>query len=421
MENVLQQVIERIPHPQSDRSKDFRGLLFDSWFDRYRGALNLVCVKDGQLSVGDVICSHLTKKTYEVRSLSILKPEESPIDRLVAGQVGLIGCNMRNSKEAIIGDTVHLKNKAVEPLTGFKPQQPMVFAGIYPSDQSQHVALRTAIDKLILTDSAVTLAVDSSPALGQGWRLGFLGLLHMEVFCQRLEQEHAAEPIITAPSVTYKIKIKNPKLISTNGSDTMFLSNPTLFPDPRDVEEYFEPCVMGKSTAAYNCKIRPIKISVAGTIITPTDYLGAVIGLCVDKRGIQQSCSNIDDNRMMLKYFLPLSEIVMDFHDKLKALSSGYASFDYEPQGYFSSNIVKLNIHLNGVQVDELSRIIHATKVNSFARDLVLRLKDMIPRQMIQIAVQACVGSKVLARETIKAYRKDVTAKLVSICHAVAM
>lgn len=204
-----------------------------------------MCIKDGQIKVGDEITSHLTKKTYEVRSLSVLKPEESSIDRLVAGQVGLIGCNMRNSKEAIIGDTIHLKNKSVEPLTGFKPQQPMVFAGVYPSDQSQHVSLRSAIDKLILTDSAVTLAIDSSPALGQGWRLGFLGLLHMEVFCQRLEQEHDAEPIITAPSVTYKIKIKNPKFISTNGTDTLFVSNPTLFPDPKDVEEYFEPCVMG--------------------------------------------------------------------------------------------------------------------------------------------------------------------------------
>lgn len=205
----------------------------------------MVCVKEGQLKVGDEITSHLTKKTYEVRSLSILKPEESPINQLVAGQVGLIGCNMRNSKEAIIGDTMHLKNQIVEPLTGFKPQQPMVFAGVYPADQSQHVALRLAIEKLILTDSAVTLIADSSPALGQGWRLGFLGLLHMEVFCQRLEQEHAAEPIITAPSVTYQIKLKNHKLIKTLGSDTMFFSNPTHFPDPRDVEEYFEPYVNG--------------------------------------------------------------------------------------------------------------------------------------------------------------------------------
>lgn len=243
---VLQQVIERIPHPQADRTKDFRALLFDSWYDQYRGTLNLVCVKDGQLKVGDEVTSHLTKKTYEVRSLSILKPGESQVDRLVAGQVGLICCNMRNSKDAIIGDTLHLKNKTVEPLTGFKPQQPMVFAGVYPADSNQHVALRTAIEKLVLTDSAVTVTPDSSPALGQGWRLGFLGLLHMEVFCQRLEQEHAAEPTITAPSVTYKIKLKNPKLISSYGSDTMYLSNPSMFPDPKDVEEYFEPCVVGE-------------------------------------------------------------------------------------------------------------------------------------------------------------------------------
>lgn len=245
MEKVLQQVIEQIPHPQANRSKDFRGLLFDSWFERYRGALNLVCVKDGRLTVGDEIASHLTGKTYEVRSLSILKPEESATDRLVAGQVGLICCNMRNSKDAIIGDTLHLKSSVVEPLTPFKPQQPMVFAGVYPSDQSQHVELRTAIDKLCLTDSAVTLTIDSSPALGQGWRLGFLGLLHMEVFCQRLEQEHNAEPVITAPSVTYKLKIKHQKLIQTHGSDTMYLSNPTLFPDPNHVEEYFEPLILG--------------------------------------------------------------------------------------------------------------------------------------------------------------------------------
>ncbi|KAJ6649518.1 Translation factor waclaw, mitochondrial [Pseudolycoriella hygida] len=393
VENVLQEVIERIPHPQADRSKHFRGLLFDSWYEQYRGTLNLIYLKDGQLNVGDEITSHLTNKSYEVKSLSILTPAETPIHQLVAGQVGLVGCNMKNSKESIIGDTLHLKNVKVEPLTGFKPQQPMVFAGVYPADQAQHVALRTAIEKLILTDSAVTLTPDSSPALGQGWRLGFLGLLHMEVFCQRLEQEHGAEPIITAPSVTYKLKLKNPKLISTYGEHTIYLSNPTHFPNEKDVEEYFEPCVKG-------------------TIVTPTEYLGDVIALCVNKRGVQQSCSNIDDLRIMIKYFLPLSEIVLDFHDKLKAVSSGYASFDYEPLGYHSTDIVKLNIHLNGNPVEELSRIVHKTKVNSVARDIAFRLKETIPRQMIQIAIQACVGSKVLARETIKAYRKDVTAKL---------
>ena len=242
---MLKQIVNRIPPPSANRSQKFRGLLFDSWYDRYRGALNLIYCKDGELNVGEEITSHLTKKSYEIRTLSILHPTEVPVTKLVAGQVGLIGCNMRQSKEAIIGDTLHLKGHPVEPMSGFKPQQPMVFAGIYPSDQSQHVALRSAIDKLCLTDSAVTLTPDSSPALGQGWRLGFLGLLHLEVFCQRLEQEHSAEPIITAPSVTYKLKLSNPKLISTHGSDIMYVSNPTHLPEQHAVAEYYEPCVLG--------------------------------------------------------------------------------------------------------------------------------------------------------------------------------
>lgn len=395
IEEVLRQITKRIPHPQVDRSAIFRGLLFDSRYDRYRGALNLIYLKDGELKIGDEIASHLTKKTYEIRTMSVLHPNEVPVKKLVAGQVGLISCNMRQSKEAVIGDTLHLKNKIVEPMTGFKPQQPMVFAGVYPSDQSQHVALRSAIDKLCLTDSAVTVTIDSSPALGQGWRLGFLGLLHMEVFCQRLEQEHSAQPIITAPSVTYKMKLRNPKLISTYGTDELILSNPTLFPDPKSVAEYYEPCVLG-------------------TIITPTEYVGKIIGLCIDRRGVQKHSSNIDNDRIMMTYFLPLSEIVLDFHDALKSMSSGYASFDYEPQGYNLTNIVKIEVLLNGTPVDELSRIVHVSKATSYARDLVFRLKDLIPRQMVQVAIQACVNGKVLARETLKAYRKDVTAKLVN-------
>lgn len=243
---MLQQIVERIPPPQAQRTGDFRALLFDSWYDRYRGALNLIYVRDGSVHVGESITSHLTGKTYEVRSLSVLHPDEWPVDRLVAGQVGLVGCNMRQSREAIIGDTWHLRGAPVEPMSGFKPQQPMVFAGVYPVDQSQHVALRSAIDKLCLTDSAVTLQPDSSPALGQGWRLGFLGLLHLEVFSQRLQQEHAAEPIITAPSVTYKLKLSNKKLIAQHGTDTIYVSNPTHFPDPTSIVEYEEPCVLGE-------------------------------------------------------------------------------------------------------------------------------------------------------------------------------
>lgn len=300
---------------------------------------------------------------------------------------------MRNSKEAIIGDTFHTKDVPVPALPGFKALQPMVFAGIYPSEQAQHVALRNAIEKLILNDSVVTLIPDSSPALGQGWRLGFLGLLHMEVFCQRLQQEHSAEPIITAPSVTYKLKLKGAKIITQHGTDTVFISNPELFPDDCHVEEYLEPFV-------------------TGTIITPIEYVGPIIGLCVEKRGIQKVSANIDNNRIMMTYVLPLNEIVLDFYDRLKALSSGYASFDYEDCGYHPTSVVKLTIQLNGKLVEELSTIVHSSKAQSNARRIVLKLKEMIPRQMVQVAVQACVNSKVLARETIKAYRKDVTAKL---------
>jgi translation factor GUF1, mitochondrial len=300
---------------------------------------------------------------------------------------------MRSSKESLLGDTLHLKGQTVEPLPGFKVQQPMVFAGIYPNDQSQHLALKSAIDKLILNDSAVSCTADSSPALGQGWRLGFLGLLHLEVFSQRLQQEHQAEPILTAPSVTYKIKLKGTKVIAKHGSDTIFISNPTHLPDFIHVEEYFEPFVFG-------------------TIITPTEYVGKIIGLCVDRRGVQQKASNLDETRIMLTYKLPLNEIVIDFHDSLKALSSGYASFDYEDHGYHPTNIVKLNVLLNGTPVEELSTIVHSSKAVKYSRDLVLRLKDLIPRQMVQIAVQVTVGGKIIARETIKAFRKDVTAKL---------
>lgn len=253
--------------------------------------------------------------------------------------------------------------------------------------------MRGALDKLILNDSAVTITPDSSPALGQGWRLGFLGLLHMDVFCQRLTQEHEIDSIITAPSVTYKLKLKNPKVIKEHGTDVVYISNPVMFPSALDVDEYFEPIVLG-------------------TIITPKQYLNEIAELCADRRGVTHETTDIDDSRVMLTYTLPLCEIVLDFYDRLKSLSSGYASFDYEDKGYQSSDLVKLCIHLNQRPVDEFSRIVHASKANATAREMVVKLKDLIPKQMIQVAIQAVVGSKVLARETIKAYRKDVGAKL---------
>ncbi|XP_058121256.1 translation factor GUF1 homolog, mitochondrial [Anopheles coustani] len=394
-DEVLSSIIDRLPPPVANRNAPFRALIFDSWFDKYRGALNLIYVKDGEVCTGQEIVLCHTGRAYEVKSLALLRPDERKVDRLVAGQVGLLGCNMRTSKESQIGDTVYLKrDKSCVPLPGFKPQQPMVFAGVYPPDQTQHPVLKGAIEKLVLNDSAVTVMPDSSPALGQGWRLGFLGLLHLDVFSQRLQQEYDAEPVLTAPSVTYKIKLKGTKAIAAHGgNETVFISNPALLPDPTFVEEYHEPYVLG-------------------TIIAPTECVGAIIGLCVERRAVQKTSLNIDNERIMTTYLMPLNEIVLDFHDQLKSLSSGYASFDYEDYGYVETSIVRMDVLLNGQLVEELCTITHSSKAQNHARELVLKLKELIPRQMVQIAIQAVVGGKILARETIKAYRKDVTAKL---------
>lgn len=394
VEDIFKAVIERIPPPNAVRGGDFRALLFDSFYDRYRGVLNLICVRNGEIRKGNQITFVHTGKTYEVRGLSVLRPEETPVNVLQAGQVGLVDCRMKHSSESLIGDTVCLKGHPVEALPGFKPNQPMVFAGIYPDDQNKHTQLQAAIEKLVLNDSAVTAMPESSPALGRGWRLGFLGLLHMEVFCQRVQQEYDVESIVTAPSVTYKIVLNNAKMIKeNNGKDTLFISNATHLPDPRYIAKYYEPFVLA-------------------TIITPADYVVPITGLCAERRGKQTATVELDAHRVMLTYLLPLSEVVLDFHDVLKSMTSGYASFDYEDQGYVETHVVKLFILLNGKPVEEFSRIIHYSNATEVARDMVLKLKEMIPRQMVQIAIQACVGGKILARETIKAFRKDVTAKL---------
>ncbi|KRT78600.1 ADP ribosylation factor, partial [Oryctes borbonicus] len=346
IEEVLKAIIERVPYPQVDKNKKLRALLFDSWYDRYRGVLCLVYLTDGTINIGNEISSCYTKKSYEVKTLSILTPNEQSVTQLVAGQVGLISCNMKLHKEALIGDTFHKSNDSVEPLDKFKPAKPMVFAGVFPLDQSQHVNLRSAIEKLCLNDSAVSVAPDTSPALGHGWRLGFLGLLHLEVFSQRLHQEYDTESILTAPSVTYKIKLKPTKQNIKDGTDIVYVNNPAHFPDHITIQECFEPMVIG-------------------TIISPDKYLGAIMSLCMERRGIQRNAVNIDNNRIMLQYELPLCEIIVDFHDSLKTISSGYASFDYEDNGFKSSALVKLCILLNSVAVDELSSIVHITRAQT--------------------------------------------------------
>ncbi|KAK2580608.1 hypothetical protein KPH14_007724 [Odynerus spinipes] len=393
VDKLLQAILERLPPPSVDRNLSFRGLIFDSWYDKYKGAISLIYVKDGSLSVGEHITSFFTKKSYEIKQLSLLRPYEEPVQTLLAGQVGCVACNMRASKEAHIGDTLYKKGHPVESLDGFKPAKPMVFAGVYPMDQSHFLTLQSAIDKLILNDSAVEITLTSSAALGRGWRAGFLGLLHMEVFIQRLEQEYGTEPVVTAPSVTYKAKITGQKNIAQNKGDIVVFNNPIKYPERQITVEYYEPMIMG-------------------TIITPDEYIGPVISLCLEKRGIEKLTRSIGNNRTLIKFLMPLNEVIMDFHDTLKSITSGYASFDYEDDGYQPSEIVKLNILLNGKLVEELSTIVHCTKAREVGRKMCTKLLDIIPRQLFEISIQAAVGSKILARENLKAYKKDVTAKL---------
>ncbi|XP_076347864.1 translation factor GUF1, mitochondrial-like isoform X4 [Tachypleus tridentatus] len=318
--DVLRAVVERISPPPGDPQKPFRALLFDSWFDHFRGAIALVEVIDGSIKIGDYISSHFTSQSYEVRELSILHPEETLVTRLFTGQVGCLVAGMRSPEDAKVGDTLFLKDANVSHLPGFKPAKPMVYAGLYPLDQSQNPSLRSAIEKLCLNDSSVS------------------------------------------------------------------------FPESTIVEEYLEPMV-------------------TGTIITPDSYLGCVISLCMERRGVQLSSVNIDNSTIMLQYKFPLGEIIVDFFDELKSLSSGYASFDYEESGYEPSSLVKMNILLNGQLVEELTTIAHSSRAQTVGRNMCQRLKDTIPAQLFQISIQAAVGGKILARENIKPLKKNVLAK----------
>ncbi|XP_035149682.1 translation factor GUF1, mitochondrial isoform X4 [Callithrix jacchus] len=358
VESVLQAIIERIPPPKVHRKNPLRALVFDSTFDHYRGVITNVALFDGVVSKGDKIVSAHTQKIYEVNEVGVLNPNERPTHKLYAGQVGYLIAGMKDVTEAQIGDTLHLHKQPVEPLPGFKSAKPMVFAGIYPVDQSEYNNLKSAIEKLTLNDSSVTVHRDSSLALGAGWRLGFLGLLHMEVFNQRLEQEYNASVILTTPTVPYKAVLSSSKLIKEYREKEITIINPAQFPDKSKVTEYLEPVVLG-------------------TIITPDEYTGKIMMLCQARRAVQKNMMFIDQNRVMLKYLFPLNEIVVDFYDSLKSLSSGYAR----------------------------------DKAHSIGKAMCERLKDCLPRQLFEIAIQASIGSKIIARETVKAYRKNVLAK----------
>ena len=385
IKEVLDAVVKQIPAPPGVDDKPLKALLFDSWFDEYRGVICLIAVQDGCIKKGDMISLAQTKKNYEVLEIGLMYPNETPKDALYAGQVGYLITGMKTVREARIGDTVYIQKKPVESFPGFKPAKPMVFAGIYPIDNEDFEHLSDAIEKLTLNDASVTVEKTTSAALGLGFRCGFLGLLHMDVFKQRLEQEYGLSVITTAPSVLYKVQLKK---------DGQFVNieSPSDFPDQQLIEAVNEPVI-------------------DATIIVPTKYLGNMIKLCEEKRGIQQDLSYLDEQRVILKYRLPLNEVATDFYDQLKSLSSGYASFDYDDAGFEPANLIKMDILLNGKPVDALSTIVHKDKAYYIGKELAHKLRKVIPRQLFPVAIQAAIGATIIARETIAPLRKDVTAK----------
>ena len=382
---VLEGVVRKLPHPEGDDSKPLQALVFDSKFDPYRGVIILFRVKQGKIKVGDTIELMSNSKQYLVTELGIRTPKEVKVDELAVGEVGYLAAQIKNIKDVKVGDTITLaSNKALLPLPGYRKLNPMVYSGVYPSDNDDFEALRDALDKLSLNDAALVFEPDTSQALGSGFRCGFLGLLHMDVIQERLENEYDIDLVCTAPSVVYKINM--------NDGSQIILENPCEFPDPTIIKSSEEPYVKA-------------------TIMTPKDYIGALMTLCQDRRGTYVDMVYVDDNRVELIYEMPLTEIIFNFFDKLKSLTAGYASFDYELIGYKESRLVRMDILLNGEIVDALTMIIFKDSAYQRARVIVDKLKEVIPRQQFEIPVQAVIGGKIIARSTVKAVRKDVLAK----------
>ena len=380
---LLDAVIEIIPAPKSENN-DLRALIFDSYFDPYKGVVILVRVFDGSLKVGDKIHFINSEADYEVLELGKHTPHEVKKDKLSAGEVGFISASIKSIEEVEVGDTICLTNKIVEPLPGYKPMKPMVFSGIYPIDSTKYNALKEALLKLKLSDAALTFEPETSIALGFGFRCGFLGLLHMEIIQERIEREFNIDIIATSPSVIYEV-------ILSDGS-TIMVDSPSKMPDPGKISKVLEPFVKAN-------------------IYVPSEYVGSIMELCQDKRGIYKNISYLDETRVNVMYELPLSEIVYDFFDKLKSYTKGYASFDYDFIGNRESKLVKMDILLNGEIVDALSVIVHKDFAYKRGKVICENLKKIIPRQMFQVPIQACIGAKVIAREDISAMKKNVLAK----------
>ena len=386
IEDVLEAVIEKIPAPQDDVDGPLQALIVDSYYDNYRGAISSVRLKSGRVKVGDRIRMMAGKCEFEVTEVGAYRPlGYAPKDELRAGEVGYIAASIKDIADVHVGDTITLADApASEPLPGYKPVLPMVYCGIYPADGADYESLRDALEKLRLNDAALSYEPETSVALGYGFRCGFLGLLHMEIIQQRLEREFDLDLVTTAPSVVYKVN-------KTDGSQVM-IDNPTNLPPVQEIESMEEPFV-------------------DASVITPQDYVGAIMELCQDKRGIFRDMKYIEGGRVLLSYDMPLNEVIYDFFDQLKSRTRGYASFDYELKGYVKSDLVKLDMLLNGDICDALSMIVHKDRAYPRGRSIAEKLKDVIPRQMFEIPIQAAIGGKVIARETVKAMRKDVLAK----------
>ncbi len=383
--DVLEAVSEHIPPPVTERDGPLKALIFDSWFDPYLGAVVMVRVLDGTMRKGDRVRMMQTGRDYEVAKLGTFTPRLVEVRELGPGDVGFLASGMKNISEARVGDTVtHAARGCEKALPGFQVVKPMVFAGLYPIDSADYEALRDAIQKLKLNDSAFSYEPETSVALGFGFRCGFLGLLHIEITQERLEREFGLHLITTAPTVVYRVSL-------TDGT-SIDIESPAALPDPMRVESIAEPFV-------------------EVTIHVPGVYLGAVLTLCEEKRGTQTNLKFVGEKRAIVHYDIPLSEIVYDFYDRLKSVTRGYASLDYEPLEFRTGPLVKLDVLINGEKVDALSIICHRQRAHPRGRDLAKKMKELIPRQMFEIIIQAAIGSKIVARETVKAMRKNVTAK----------
>ncbi len=385
IQEILEAVIKKVPPPKSDQTAPLRALVFDSVYDVYRGVIVFFRVKEGVIKKGDRILMMRTANEFEVLEVGVFTPEMQPADSLSAGEVGYLIANIKNVSEVKVGDTVTLAtNPAAEPLPGYKEVKPMVFCGFYPVIPNEYGILKDALDRLKLNDAALLFEPESSSALGFGYRCGFLGLLHMEIIQERLEREYNIDMIATSPNVRFRV--------INNAGEELEVDNPAKLPDPGSIQKILEPFIKAQ-------------------IIMPPDFIGPIMELCQGKRGIYKNTQYVTANRVLISYELPLSEVVFDFYDRLKSLSKGYASFDYEYLDFRESDLVKMDILVAGEPVDALSFVVHKEKAYYKGRELVTKLREIIPRQMFEVAIQASIGNKIVARETIAPLRKNVIAK----------